>query len=209
MKVLAISDNVLPQLEKADFIREQYADADLIISCGDLPAPYLDFISSMLNRPLFYVKGNHDMNYEVSGPPGGDNLNQRVVRFRGMAFAGLEGCPRYNKDPVQYTETEMFRRVLGLAPRLLLRRWRYGYGLDVMVTHAPPRGIHDRNDRAHRGFRSFRLLITWYRPRYLLHGHVDTWDNRQPTVTDIDSTEVININPVKTLALERKTPDGS
>jgi Icc-related predicted phosphoesterase len=103
----------------------------------------------------------------------------------------------------------MFRMMLGLAPRLLLHRWRHGYGLDVMVTHAPPRGIHDRSDRPHRGFRSFRLLITWYRPRYLLHGHVDTWDNRQPTVTDIANTEVININPVKTLTLERKTSDGS
>ncbi|HSN24247.1 MAG TPA: metallophosphoesterase, partial [Methylomicrobium sp.] len=66
MKVLAVSDNVLPQLEKADFIRKQYGDTDLIISCGDLPAPYLDFISSMLNRPMFYVRGNHDMNYEFS-----------------------------------------------------------------------------------------------------------------------------------------------
>ena len=44
MKVLAVSDNVLPQLEKAEFIRRQYGDIDRIISCGDLPAPYLDFI---------------------------------------------------------------------------------------------------------------------------------------------------------------------
>ena len=42
-------------------------------------------------------------------------------------------------------------------------------------------------------------MLQLYRPRYLLHGHVDTWDNRRPTVTQVGGTEVININPVKAL----------
>jgi Icc-related predicted phosphoesterase len=207
MKVLAISDKVLSQMEKPDFVQKQYADTELIISCGDLPAPYVDLIASLLNCPLFFVRGNHDLNYGP-GRPGGDDLHRKILDFRGMSFAGLEGCPRYNRDPVQYTESEMLVMTLGLAPAMLLRRLRHGHGVDVMVTHSPPRGIHDLTDRPHQGFRSLRRLIQWYRPRYLLHGHVDTWDRRRPTVTQFAGTEVINVNPLKVLTLERRAPHG-
>jgi Icc-related predicted phosphoesterase len=105
----------------------------------------------------------------------------------------------------------MFRMVLGLAPFLLPRRLRYGYGVDVMVTHAPPRDIHDMPDRAHRGFASLRTMLRLYRPRYMLHGHVDTWDRRRPTRTQFAGTDIININPSKVLSidkLERRSPHG-
>ncbi|SRR5260221_3420663 len=207
MKVLAISDNVLPPLENQDNLRRQYGDVELIISCGDMPAPYLDLISSTLNVPLFFVRGNHDTQYEP-GRPGGDNLHQRLLNYRGLSFAGLEGSPDYNGEPVQYSEFAMYSMVLKFAPIPVLRRLRFGYGVDVMVTHAPPRDIHDLMDRAHRGFRSFRLMIRLYHPRYMLHGHVDTWDNRRPTVTQFAGTEIININPVKVLKLEGRSPGG-
>src|SRR5262249_46426304 len=134
----------------------------------------------------------------------GDNLHRRLITYKEISFAGLEGSLNYNDEPVQYTETGMFYMVLKFSPGILLRRLRFGYGVDVMVTHAPPRGIHDLKDRAHRGFRSFRLMLALYHPRYLLHGHVDTWDNRRTTVTQYGGTEIININPVKVLTLERR-----
>jgi Icc-related predicted phosphoesterase len=205
MKILAVSDNVLTQMEDAAYLRRTYSDVQMLISCGDMPAPYLEFITSTLNVPLFFVRGNHDTNYQPEHP-GGDNLHQRLVKFGGLSFAGLEGSPRYNREPVQYTESQMFVMVLSMAPRLLLRRWRKGYSVDVMVTHAPPRGIHDMTDRPHRGFTSMRTLIQLYRPRYFLHGHVDTWDRRRPTTTNFAGTEVININPLKVLTLERRSP---
>src|SRR5260221_1284696 len=208
MKILAISDIVLPQLENASNLRKRYSDVEALISCGDLRAPYIEFISSTLNIPLLFVKGNHDINYEPDSH-GGDNLHRRVVNFHGLTFAGLEGSPQYNSEPLQYTETTMTRWVLDLAPRLLTYRLTHsGVGIDVMVTHAPPRGIHDKPDRAHLGFRSFRLLLNMYRPRYLLHGHVDTWDNRRETETMFAGTEIININPVKVLTLERRPTRG-
>jgi hypothetical protein len=43
------------------------------------------------------------------------------------------------------------------------------YGLDVLITHAPPEGIHDGSG-AHAGFRAFRWLIDRFPPRYLIHG---------------------------------------
>jgi Icc-related predicted phosphoesterase len=207
MKFLAVSDHILPQLENSENVRQQFGDVAAVISCGDLPAPYLEFLSSTLNTPMYYVRGNHDVQY-VEDSPGGDNLHRRVVNFRGVVLAGLEGSPRYNQGPIQYTEGQMRQMVLGFAPRLLLRRARLGYGLDILVTHASPRDIHDREDRAHRGFKSLRLFMNLYRPRYLLHGHVDKWDNRREFVTEFGTTTVININPMKLFTIEGKAQSG-
>lgn len=98
----------------------------------------------------------------------------------------------------------MFLHVLRLMPRLLWMRSLRGYGVDVLVTHSPPHGIHDLpDDRAHRGFRSFRYLMRVARPRFLIHGHVDTWDNRKATETVYAGTRVININPQRLLSVEQ------
>ena len=200
MKILAVSDNVLPQMESASYLKREYADVSLIISCGDLPAAYLEMISSTLNMPLFFVRGNHDTQY-TADQPGGDNLHGRFIKFGGLTFAGLEGSPRYNNEPIQYSNTQMFWMMLGLARILLPRRLRFGYGVDVMVTHAPPRGIHDMPDRAHQGFPSLRTMLRLYRPRYMIHGHVDTWDRRRTMQTRFAQTDIININPSKLLNL--------
>lgn len=200
MKILSVSDNVLEQMENATNLTRVYGDCEILISCGDMPAHYLEYISSVLSIPLFFVRGNHDTEYEV-GRPGGDNLHERLRYYRGLSMAGLEGCMVYNRESVQYTEMEMFRMVLGLGVQVFIHRLRFKRPLDVMVTHAPPRGIHDQNDRTHRGFRSFNLLISLYRPRYLIHGHVDVLDRRTQIQTRVKDTEVININPVKVLTL--------
>lgn len=201
MKILAVSDVELPQLGEAKYIRSKYQDVELLVSCGDMPADYLEFIGSILNVPLFFVRGNHDTNY-MPPNPGGDDLHLRFRRFGGYTFAGLEGSIRYNDGAVQYTDREMTIRVLRLMPRLLLGRARRGAGVDVFVAHSPPHGIHDiPSDYAHRGFKAFLLLMRWGRPRLLLHGHVDTWDRRMVTETVYEHTRVININPARLLTL--------
>jgi Icc-related predicted phosphoesterase len=196
MRILIVSDNVLPQLEDSGYLRRTYSDVEAVFSCGDLPAPYIDFIATVLNLPLYYVRGNHDTNYQP-GFPGGDDLHRRIVTFHGVGFAGLEGSIRYSRDPAQYTEIEMWSIVLRMIPPLLIYRARHGKPIDAIVTHSPPRGIHDQKDHAHQGFRSFRFLLKVIHPRYLLHGHVDTYDRRKPIKTHFAETEVLNINPVK------------
>lgn len=208
LKLLAVSDVALPQLQDATLLHRMYGDVQLLISCGDMPVSYLDFISSVLNVSLFYVRGNHDESYELERRPGGDNLHGRIIRFDRFSFLGLEGSIRYNRGRVQYTQGEMFTAVLRVLPRLLALRSVRGYSVDVVVAHSPPLGIHDiEGDHAHQGFRAFRALMAWGRPRYLLHGHVDTWDNRQKVETVFYQTRVININPSRTLTLEE--PAGS
>ena len=179
MKILCVADTEMPQLHSAENLRRRYSDVDLIISCGDMPPAYLDFISTIICAPMFYVRGNHDENYDRE-PPGGIDLHRQVVRYKGITLAGLEGSIRYNNGAIQYTQREMHWMVLRLAPRVLWHRLTRGAGIDLFVAHSPARDIHDGKDVAHRGFNSFLNFMRWYRPRFMLHGHVHTWIAAKP-----------------------------
>jgi predicted phosphodiesterase len=201
VKLLCVSDTVMPQLESASNLRRRYSDVDLIVSCGDMPAAYLDYISSILGKPLLYVRGNHDEMYTTE-PPGGIDLHNNYFEYKGVSFIGLEGSIQYNNGPIQYTQHEMRMKVLQLAPRLRYNRWKRGYGVDVFVTHSPPKGIHDADDLPHQGFSAFLDFLTWYRPRYMIHGHVHTWDRRKVVDTQYKHTRILNINPYYLLTVE-------
>lgn len=204
VKLLCISDTTVETLESAANLRRRYSDIDAVISCGDMPVAYLDFIITILGIPLFYVRGNHDENYEEM-PPGGTDLHRRMVSFKGLNFMGLEGSIRYNNGKVQYTQGEMLGMVIRMAPAVQMRRLRHGIGIDLFVAHSPARGIHDAEDRPHHGFEAFLRLMDWYRPRYMVHGHVHTWDRRNTVRTQYKDTQVLNINPYTVLTIEPQT----
>jgi Icc-related predicted phosphoesterase len=201
VKILFVSDTVMPQMESAANLRRRYSDIDLLISCGDMPGVHLEFISSVLSIPLFYVRGNHDERYDEY-PPGGQDLHQKIVKYKGLTFAGLEGSMRYNQGDIQYTELQMLRMVLSNGPRLMLRRARFGVGVDVLVTHSPAKGIHDAEDKPHHGFHALLRFMEWYRPRYMVHGHVHTYDRRKTTRTDYYDTHIVNINPITVMEID-------
>jgi Icc-related predicted phosphoesterase len=70
--------------------------------------------------------------------------------------------------------------------------WRKG-GVDILVTHAPPRHIHDAEDLCHRGFESFNRLIHKRRPEFLIHGHMHKpFNAHEDRITQIGPTKVIN-----------------
>lgn len=191
----------MPQLESAANLRRRYHDIELVISCGDMPSVYLEFITSVLNVPLFYVRGNHDERY-TEQPPGGEDLHRRVIRYGGLTFTGLEGSMQYNDGIIQYTDFSMMSMVLRMAPQMLFNRWRRGCGADILVTHSPPRGIHDLEDIPHTGFTALLRFMRWYRPRYMLHGHVHTYDRRKTTRTQYLDTCIMNINPITVLEVD-------
>ena len=201
MKILCVSDTEMPQLLSKVNLRRQYRDIDMIISCGDMSSAYLDFITTITSVPMFYVRGNHDEMYDRE-PPGGIDLHRQIIRYRGLTLAGLEGSIRYNRNGIQYTQSQMHWMAARLAPKIACHRLQYGHGIDLFVTHSPPRDIHDGKDHAHRGFAGFLNVMKWYRPRYMLHGHVHTWDRRQTVRTQYEATCVININPFTVLELE-------
>ncbi len=207
VNILVVSDEV-DRLLYSNQIRERFAHVDLVLSCGDLPYGYLEFILSSLNVPLYGVRGNHDHGRGYDRPDSSSfawetaNLHARAVRSHGLLLAGLEGSQRYNDGPHQYTEFDMRLQVARLLPRLLWNRLRYGRYLDILVTHASPRGIHDQSDRCHQGFAVFRWFLRTFRPRYHLHGHVHRYDRRATAVTRVGSTDVINVYPFRELELE-------
>ncbi len=199
VKILTVSDVVEPMVYHAD-IRERYGDVEMVLACGDLPNYYLEFIVTLLNKPLYYVFGNHDKNIvhseQGAGPvePGGCvNLDGRAVHDKGLLLAGLEGSMRYKQGGgPQYTDREMWRKTLALAPRLLLNRLQHGRYLDILITHTPPYGIHDASDLCHTGFEAFLWLMKHFRPRYLIHGHVHLYGHNSVQRTLYRSTLVVN-----------------
>ena len=200
MKILALSDQVVEQVY-SPAVRTRYPQVDLILGCGDLPAYYLEYVECQFNVPLLYVAGNHDPdNYQV---PGGQDIDGHVTKVKDLVVTGLGGSRRYKADGRhQYSEAQMHLRLLPMLPRLLLRRLRHGSGTDILVTHAPPRGIHDAADLAHTGFNAFQRLIRAVRPRLLLHGHVHLWSNTQTRETSLDGTQILNVYPVRLIELE-------
>lgn len=204
MRILAVSDHVSEAVYSSD-IDERFGDVDLVVSCGDLPYSYLEFIVSMLNVPSFYVHGNHDLpEYRASGvtltePGGWINLHGRVGEAKGVLLAGLEGSLRYKPGaPFQYGEREMAWTVLVMTPALLLNRFRHGRYLDILITHSPPYGIHDGDDLPHRGFQAFLGFLDRFKPRYLLHGHKHVYGPER-TRTRYGDTEVINVYPFRVI----------
>lgn len=187
MRVLCISDVVVPELDR-HFDPGRFSPLDMVISCGDLPPEYLKFLRGAFNAPLYYVRGNHDIRYADTPPEGCTNLHGRIVRHGRLKIMGFEGSRWYNGGPVQYTEAQMRGMVWRLRPKI----W-FNKGVDLFVTHTPPRYIHDAQDLCHRGFKVYRKLIQWYGPRYFLHGHIHaSFKDDSQRSTTLERTQVIN-----------------
>lgn len=220
-RVLAVADEVDRRLYSGTLERLR---PDLVVSCGDLPFDYLEFIVTVAGVPLVYVPGNHDPEVGATrrapalsdagllawiglearrdpepgrrGPEGCVNVDGRVERVAGLRVGGLGGSIRYRPGPNQYGEREMRRR----TRRLARRARRYG-GLDLLVTHAPPRDLGDEGDPAHRGFEAFHDLIRDARPRIMVHGHVHPHGRERPD-RRLGETLVVNCVPYRVLDLE-------
>ena len=200
MRILAISDVECPALWD-HFVRGRLDGYDLILSCGDLKAQYLSFLVTMSQARLLYVHGNHDGGYASQPPEGCENIDGHLVTYNGVRILGLGGCLWYHDGPYQYSEKQMQRRIAKL--RFAIKR---AGGVDIVVTHAPPRGIGDMEDRAHTGFEAFRGLIDRYHPRLFLHGHTHlSYDVGLEREQLAGETRVINVSERFSLVF----PEGS
>ena len=140
---------------------------DLILSCGDLAPEYLEFLTTMVNKPLLYVRGNHDGIYDRKEPLGCDDIDDKIYNFRGLRILGLGGSYRYRSGGDMYTENEMKKRIRKLRGLLAFTN-----GFDILLTHAPAEGYGSLDDLPHYGFDCFNDLLEKYRPKYMFFGHV-------------------------------------
>ena len=167
MHILVLADEPVPRLWN-EYGRDTLRAADLILSCGDLPASYLSYMTCFSSAPVVYVHGNHDDKYEQQPPEGCINAEGHVVYAGGLRILGLGGSMRYRPDcPTMFTEQEMAARIRGL-------RWelRGTGGFDILLAHSPVAGLGDQEDLPHRGFECFKPLLSRYRPQVMFHGHV-------------------------------------
>lgn len=227
MKILCVSDQIDPLVYSTQ-AKERFSDIDLILCAGDLPSDYIDFIVSTLNKPTYFIFGNHNLTefgyyhkqkkHTGAHPTWGEEhdsldmggsfgaiyagfkaLSDRHLRIplpngktRPLLIAGASGSIRYNNGLNQYTNTQMSLKLLALFPRLLLNKIRYGTYLDIFLTHASPRHIHDKEDPCHKGFDCFNSFIKRFQPTFLVHGHIHLYDMNSPRSTRVGKTSVVN-----------------
>ena len=166
MRILAVSDKE-DKLLASRLAHGGIDHPNVVVSCGDLNPTYLDYVATLANAPLLYVRGNHDVDARGYADMGGTPLDGQIVTVGGVRFAGLDGSFLYREGIIGRTEGEMRRQCYKLLAKSLLAG-----GVDVLVTHAPARGYGDLEDLPHRGFECFNWLLKVLHPTVMLHGHV-------------------------------------
>jgi hypothetical protein len=213
VNVLVIADEVAPHLREHT-LRD--LAPDLVLAAGDLPWDYLEWVASTVEVPMVFVPGNHDPEItsrrsglfsewtepgalcEYPRPHGVMNADERVVEAAGLRIAGLGGCVRYNRGPHQYTQ----RQYAGRAKRLL-RTARSGGPVDVLLTHAPPKGLGDAEDGPHVGIEALHGVIERLEPTWHLHGHIHPYGLTMPD-RHVGPTTIRNVIPWRVLDITPK-----
>jgi hypothetical protein len=207
VRALAVSDEEVSYLTAG---RAAALGIDLVIAAGDLSFEYLGALVDLVDLPGVFVPGNHDP--DVSrfskhaslslrpGPAGFVNADGRVVDVGGVRVAGLGGCLRYRPGPNQWSEPEQARRGRRLVRAASRRRKRDGRGVDILLTHAPPRHCGDREDQPHRGFECLHEVVAALQPQLLVHGHIHPYGQPVPDRL-LGETAVVNVVGHRVLVL--------
>ena len=200
MKILLISDVEERLLwdNWNDATAQSLADVGLVLSAGDLKPEYLEFLVTMLNVPLVYVRGNHDGMYDKRPPEGCENADGKLIEVdcgRGdsmqkVRILGFGGSMRYRDDSSDmYTEREMEQRVRKAERSIILQKVADAVKelmspdagessaekrppFDILLTHAPCRGYGAMEDLPHNGFECFNDFLNKYSPQLHCYGHV-------------------------------------
>lgn len=236
MKFLCVSDLIDP-LVYSTTVKERYGDIDAVFCAGDLSLEYVDFIVTALGKPTFFIFGNHNLeDYDLyantertaymsplqraSRGHGGDYSGQKVFASKHLFFtspdgkksplliAGVDGSIKYNNGKCQFTERQMKKTLLKMIPKLIWNKIRYGRYLDVFLTHASPRHIHDKEDPCHKGFECFNWFIKKFSPSLVIHGHIHLYDLQSVRCTKSGTSTIVNAYSHIVVSMEKSLKKG-
>ena len=196
--ILIISDEETLLRYPENKVKEMFKHVDLIISCGDLRNDYLDYVMTILNKPLVYVSGNHVYNpyHDISFC---ENIDGgRILKIMGLTIVGFDGSRVYSRGDHQYTESQMRIMVLRACSKMLLKK------PDIVVTHAPIADFHEGKHEVHKGFLAFRKALDFLAPKLWLHGHVHLKDHHHIQETLYKDTKIINAFGYKVVHLKKE-----
>lgn len=118
--------------------------------------------------------------------------DSRTGKKTPLLLAGVSGSLKYNKGLNQYSDFQMKLKLIKMIPKLFINKIKYGRYLDVFMTHASPRHIHDHEDPCHKGFECYNWFIEKFRPAFMVHGHIHLYDMREERVGRYFDTTVVN-----------------
>lgn len=191
-------------------------DGDVFVHAGDLCrggdldelAVAAAWIRALPHRTKIVVAGNHDWAFLESPEEARRTLGDDVIYLQdaGIVTAGLNVWgspwqPEYNGWAFNLPRGQALADVWAKIPE----------GLDLLITHGPPRGIGDRSVSGDErlGCRDLRERVRVVRPKVHLFGHIHddggawaqdgttfvnctTWEcERAPTVIDVDGDGVV------------------
>lgn len=195
-KILIMSDTEILKKFSVEQLKERFSDIDFILGAGDLSYEYLDYVFTVLNRDLIFVNGNHvyqrKHNIEFL-----KNIDGKIINYKGLKIVGFDGSRVYSYKEHQYSELQMFFRILKLVPSLLIKK------ADIVLTHAPPRRIHDKEEPVHKGFKVFLHFIDYFKPKLWIHGHIHLKSHFEMQETEYKGTKVINAYGYKVIEFEK------
>ena len=77
-------------------------------------------------------------------------------------------------------------------------------GFDVLVTHAPAKGLGDGTSLTHTGFQAFLGLLERWKPAYMIHGHVHlNYDPLAKRMRRFGETVIVNAYEKVVIEVER------
>lgn len=157
LRLLVIADRP-PRSSVLRTVNEHAVDA--IVTLGDLAIQDIRELEQITHIPKYGVYGNHDSGTYME-ELGIQNLHLTAAEINGVTLGGFEGSVRYKADAYapMYTQEEALDMIRRLPP------------VDLLISHAPPRGIHDEEELSHQGFDALRWYVEQYHPSFLLHGH--------------------------------------
>ena len=125
-----------------------------------------------------------------------------------LLIAGASGTSRYNNGLCQFTDSQMKFKLLKLVPKLIYNKLKYGRYLDIFMTHASPRHIHDHEDPCHIGFECYNWFLQRFKPVYMVHGHIHLYDLREERIGKYYDTTVVNAYAHYVIELPMKTTEN-